>query len=245
MALEKSGAHDTTVVAPTAGERALYWAGFPPLGAAALWLLTRAADWVATLPWAPLQGPFELIASVPEPAATVGALLLGALAGLVLAWLADLDHVTATVDDQQVTLTHEGRDRTLRRAAVGAVFLDGKQLVLLGHRTEELARIKGDLDAARFAAAFGAHGYPWREDGDPHAAAYRRWVDGVPGVPDLPAGAAPLLTARGHALRKSRKDDAGQLRAELARLGVVVREEGKQQYWRSAHRPADGPEDAA
>lgn len=40
----------------------IVWLGFPLAGALVLWALKLAAGWVAGLPWAPLQGPFELAA---------------------------------------------------------------------------------------------------------------------------------------------------------------------------------------
>ncbi|MFI8832567.1 hypothetical protein ACIGPN_16200 [Streptomyces afghaniensis] len=65
---------------------------------------------------------------------------------------------------------------------------------------------------------------------DPYRAEFRRWV---PGTPGLPEGADALLRARAQA-RKSDDDaeDARELRRELLRLGVVVRDEEKRQYWR-------------
>lgn len=51
-------------------------------------------------------------------------------------------------------------------------------------------------------------------------------------MPGLPDGADALLKARAAALTKGDKDDATELRAELARLGVVVRDEKKRQFFR-------------
>ena len=45
-----------------------------------------------------------------------------------------------------------------------------------------------------------------------------------------------LLKARARALDKGDGDEAVQLRADLARLGVVVRDENKRQYWRRSGR---------
>lgn len=223
---------DPTAVGPTTGERALLWAGFPVLGAVALWLVSRAADWVASLPWAPMQGVFKLVASAPEPLLSIGALIVGVLAGLAIAFFADLEYVTADIGPDQAALTVDGVTRTVPRAATAAVFQDGKNLVLLGHDATELARLHGDFDTKRFAAAFERHGYPWRPDGDPYAADFRRWVTAQPG---LPAGAHALFKARAHALKKGNKQDAEQLRTELAELGIVVREDkDKAQHWRRA-----------
>ncbi len=90
----------------------------------------------------------------------------------------------------------------------------------------------------RLQAAFVTHGYTWLA-GDPHADEYRLWVEDTP---DLPPGADALLGARARALGKGGdgKDDAAELRAELAKIGVVVREEKKRQYWRRAAGRASG-----
>ena len=225
-----------TVVAPPPLERALVWVGFPLIGAAAGWLLKSLAEWATSLPWVPFQGPLELVASVPDPQATIGSLALGVAGGLVVAVLAEQDYVRVTVEDDQLTVTRGGSSRRVPRASVEAVFLDGKQLVLLGHETDELVREGGDLpDAERLEAAFRAHGYPWVPGGDPHKDEYRRWVEDLP---DLPAGADAVLKARARALDRGDKEDAAQLRLELGKLGIVVRDEGKRQFWRRT-RPGE------
>jgi hypothetical protein len=229
-----------TVVAEPRWWRVLVWIGIPLLGLPAGWLLESVASWVASLPWVPFQGPFKLVASVPEPHATIGALVVGGLAGLVLATLAALDRLTVTVADDQVAFTRGGVTRAVTRALVGAVFLDGKQLVLLGPATEELARETSDLQADRLEDAFVVHGFPWRADGDPYRDEYQRWVDDGAG---LPAGANALLKARARALDKGDGDDAAELRTELARLGVVVRDQRKRQYWRRSGRSLAAPAD--
>jgi len=233
--------HDrATVVAPEPLERAIVWLGFPLIGGGAGWLLRSLAGWATSLPWVPFKGPLELVASVPDPLATLGSVALGIVGGLVVAVLAEQDYVRVTVDDDQVTVARGASRRSLPRASIGAVFLDGRQLVLLGHATDELAREGGDLpDAERLEAAFLAHGYPWMPGGDPHKDEYRRWVEDLP---DLPAGANAILKARARALDKGDKEDAAQLREELGRLGIVVGEEGKRQFWRRT-RPQTGRPD--
>ena len=230
-----SARHSETVVSEPVWARALTWTVLPLVGAGAGWLLKSVAGWVASLPWAPLQGPFvlvdRLVASFGEPQATIGALALGAVAGLVLSFIAAEERLTVTVSHDRATTTRGESSREIGRASVGAVFLDGKHLVLLGRTGEELAREASDLDADRLQAAFLTHGYPWLSGGDPYGNEYRLWVEDTP---DLPAGADALLKARARALAKGAdgKDDAAELHAELAKLGIVVRDEKKRQYWR-------------
>lgn len=218
-----------TIVGPEPGERSILWAGFPIIGAGAGVLVTVLASWATSLTWFPFQGPLELIDSLPDPQATIGSLALGALAGLTVAFFAERDYLRATISGREVTVAHGERSRTIERSTVSGVFLDHKALVILGPRTEELLRESGDVDANRLGRAFREHGYPWRPDGDPYRADYRRWVEDIPG---LPAGANALLKARSRALENGDSDDAEQLRSELAKLGVVVRDESKKQFWR-------------
>ncbi|MFI0417552.1 hypothetical protein [Spongiactinospora sp. 9N601] len=219
-----------TVVTLPPAEQALVWAGFPVLGAGLGWGIKAIAGWAITLPWVPFDKPLEFIASLPEPHVTIGALAVGGVAGLVLAFLAIADHVVITVDDDRASLVYGDSRQEVRRADVGAAYLDGKAVVLLGHATEEIARSRGSLpSAARIRDAFVRHGYPWHADGDPHREEFRRWVEDHP---ELSPTANALLRARARALEKDRGDDAAELRTELARLGVVVRDRDKRQHWR-------------
>ncbi|WP_433390472.1 YqeB family protein [Micromonospora sp. KLBMP9576] len=220
-------------------ELALLWGGFPVLGAGAGWLLAAGARWITELPWVPFKGLFELVDGLPDAQAGIGGVALGALGGLAVAVLGTAERLTVTVDTGRARLRRGGGTREVGRRQVRAVFLDGKHLVLLGHEDEELAREKSDLSAARLATAFRAHGWPWT-DADPHRDAYRRWV---PGLPGLPAGADALLRARQRALDKGRDGEVRELRDELARTGLVVRDDRERQYWRLT-RAAPEPRDA-
>ncbi|MGH3991568.1 MAG: YqeB family protein, partial [Pseudonocardiaceae bacterium] len=80
------------------------WIGCPVLGAVAARLLQGIADWVASQPWFPFQGPFELVASLPEPQASIGSVVIGLIAGLVFAVLWARDRLVVTVSPSEVTL---------------------------------------------------------------------------------------------------------------------------------------------
>ncbi|MFF8597183.1 hypothetical protein ACF061_38465 [Streptomyces sp. NPDC015220] len=205
-------------------------------GAGVGWLVGPLADWLVTLPWAPLQGPAELVASIPAPWVPAA----GAVTGLALGCVAQHEQLVIGLSDDRVALTGKGRTREFSRDAVAAVFRDGKQLVLLGHDGGELTRQECDLDAGGVADAFTEHGYVWA-DADPHEDEFRRWV---PDTPGLPEGANAILRARQDSLEKkgSSHDDVQELREELARLGVVVRDEKRRQYWRTFRKsgPAVG-----
>jgi hypothetical protein len=188
-------------------------------------LLKLLANWAVTLSWTPFRGPLELVDSIAEPWATAGALGIGLVGGLVLALMAHGERLDVAVSPERVRLVGDEYEATFDRADVTAVFVDRNQLVLLGSDTGELVRRPSELEVAALASAFTGNDYPWR-DGDPHADEYRRWV---PGMEGLPAGANALLTERA---KDTTSDDAKELRAELVRLGVIVRDEKGKQYWR-------------
>ncbi|MFI6377393.1 hypothetical protein [Streptomyces sp. NPDC050546] len=198
-------------------------------GAVAGALLPLLARWLLSLPWAPLEGPAELLTSIPEPALTLGTVTVGALASLLLGLTAVHESLSVSISDTHVTLTIRESTQSFAREEITALFRDGKHLVVLAPDGRELDREHCGLTWPRLTDTLTAHGYPWAEE-DPHRAAYRRWV---PGTPGLPPGADALLRARARARKNSDDaDDARELRGELLRLGVVVRDEEKRQYWR-------------
>lgn len=215
-----------TVVREPTWVWALVWAGFPLVGAALGGLLVQVSGWVADERWVPFRGIFRMLDRYASPPVTVATIAAGAVAGLVLAYLGHVDKVAVTVTDAGVEVRRGDRTQRAERAAVGAAFTDGKHLVVQDAAGAELVREKTDLAAAELAAAFAGHGYPWRDE-DPYAGDFRLWVEDLP---DLPPGADPLLRARAKVLGD--RDEADELRTELARIGLVVRDERKRQYIR-------------
>ncbi|KOX09176.1 YqeB family protein [Micromonospora sp. DT68] len=230
--MDVSGARPHTVVTGGPLELAVMWGGFPLLGAGAGWLLSAATGWLTRLPWMPFGDLIEWLDRLPEPQATAGTIAVGVLAGLVVAGVGTAERLIVTVDAAQVRLRRSDQNRTIARVDTRVVFVDGGHLVLLDSEGAELARESTDLPADRLAAAFREHGWGWADD-DPHRSAYRLWV---PDLPGLPAGADALLRARETAIGKDRSDDVRELRRELGRLGVVLRDEEKRQYWRLSGR---------
>jgi hypothetical protein len=206
----------------------LMWVGLPIAGALVFWGIKAIAGWLSKVPGVPFQGVLELAAEAPEPWVTVGALAVGVAVGVVLASIGEHETLRLTVSDSGVSMSRMNVPSSAQRADVGAVFLDGKRLTLLGHRGEEVASERSELPADRVRAAFEDHDYPWVAE-DPYKDQYRLWVEDLP---DLPPGANPVLKARAKALDKDNESDARELRDELVKLGVVIRDQKKRQYIR-------------
>ncbi|MEF7439528.1 DUF308 domain-containing protein [Paenibacillus lautus] len=209
-------------------DRMLVWAVPPLLGAVVGWFLPAIADWATGLAWVPFQGPLELIASIQGPWVVIVTAVVGLLAGTVLSHLAIKESLAVRLSDMEITLRIHEAERTFRREEVSAAFMDGKQLVLLGNEGEELYREKPEAKRETVAEAFMRHGYSWR-DRDPFADHYVRWVADTPGLtPSMNA----LFLLREKAIENDDQEDAADLRRELSKLGITVRDDGKRQYWR-------------
>ncbi|KZS47191.1 hypothetical protein AWU65_15280 [Paenibacillus glucanolyticus] len=212
----------------SASDRILIWTAPPILGAVVGWFLPAIADWATGLAWVPFQGPLELIASIQGPWVVILTANLGLIAGMLLSRIAVKESLALQLSDQEITFSLHEAKQTFAREEVSAVFLDGKQLVLLGAEGQELYRAKPEAKRAAVAEAFRSHGYSWR-DSDPFADHYVRWVVDSPGLtPSMNA----LFLAREKALEMEEKEDAADLRRELSKLGITVRDEDSRQYWR-------------
>ncbi|GAA4910634.1 hypothetical protein LX16_2683 [Stackebrandtia albiflava] len=187
-------------------------------------------DWaVDALGGAP--GPLRLLAQLPTGWAVAATTVLGVLVGLWLAHATVHDTLKVTVTPSAVRLSQKKNERHIARDAVGAVFKDGRELVFLDAATRRLGHgDAADLSAERLRRAFTRFGYPWRDGGDPYAADFRRWVDGMPGLDDR---ANTLLRRRSRALTDDREGTAADLLDELQGLGLIVRDrDGRQEYRR-------------
>lgn len=214
------------------------WVGFPLAGAAVGAAALPLARWATTLPWVPYEGPVRTIATFSGFWPTVVAVAVGVAAGLGLGVIGAADSLKVTVTNDEVTFERGDIRQTFSREAISGVCHDRKDVVLLGYAADELAREKTDITADNLRDVFEAHDFTWLAAGDPYRDDFHRWLPEAPS-PELPAGAAALLKLRDRALRKDNKHDIIDLRTELAKLGVVVRDEKKRQYWRRSRRAVD------
>ncbi|MCM3267639.1 YqeB family protein [Paenibacillus elgii] len=219
-----------TVIGFSVAIRVLIFAGCIVLGIALGYFIPLIAKWALTLPWVPFEGPLKLITSFSGVWVTVVTSLLGLLAGLWFAEEVIKDTLRVVVSGETIRLEKDGIVQDLSLADISLVFLDGKQLVILGNTGEELARETYEWASGRIAGALTEHGYPWSPGGDPYKEQFRRWVLDTP---DLPPAVNALLKAREIALQKKEKGEAKELRLEVSKLGFVVKDEETRQYWRA------------
>jgi energy-converting hydrogenase Eha subunit A len=219
-----------TVLGINTFEKSLIIAICTILGAVIGWFLPVIADWVLKLPIIPMEQWIRLISSLDHFWVSVIAAGVGVIAGMIFSLVVFHETLTATVSDHQLRLVLGDAVKIFKREDIYAVYMDNKNLVVLGQNSQELYRevLEAKLDTVR--QAFYLHGYPWNEE-DPFAAHYQRWVEGHP---DFPPTVNALMRARERALKEDNKT-AKYLRGDLAELGVVIRDERNGQFARRIH----------
>ncbi|MFM1655160.1 DUF308 domain-containing protein [Brevibacillus sp. B_LB10_24] len=222
-----------TVVGFSATTGIILYGGFGAAGLVLGYFLPQLAAWAVKLPWVPFEGPLKLVNSFSGIWANLIIALLGFIAGLVVASIAVKETLVVTITDEAVQLDKDGHKQTIGRKEIDTVFLDGKQLVILGKSGYELAREKMDESPKTVVDGFKKHGYSWSSEGDPFRYEYRRWV---PDTPELSTTANAFMRAREMALQKKDVKDIKELRNELIKLGYIVREEETRQYWRKVQK---------
>jgi hypothetical protein len=171
---------------------------------------------------------FRLVDSFDTPREIALHLLVWVVLGCVMAWMSFWGEARVTVGTTTLAVTREGRTAMFLRDEISAVFVDGKELVVLDRRSREVAREPHQARVPELAAALTGFQFPWR-DGDPYASLYRPWTAGGG---ELSETANAMLALRAAALRRRAGAEARGLRGAVQELGFVVRDDRTGQSWR-------------
>lgn len=209
-------------------DKVILWIGFPLIGLVLGWFLPSIAKWSSSLPWVPFQGPLKLIASYHGVWVGLITLILGLIAGITLTFMSFHESLEISIYDDRVRLKLRNEEMILEKKDISLVFLDRKQLVLLGNDEKEIFRYKQELNKNTVGAAFLKHNYPW-SDSEPFKEDFKKWVVDCP---DLSPAANALLKAREIAMDNGDDKEAFQLAKELWKLRVSVKEYDDRQYYR-------------
>lgn len=133
-----------------------------------------------------------------------------------------------SIYDDKVILKLRNEETILNKKDILLVFLDKKQLVLLGNDEKEIFRYKQELKENTVRTAFLQHHYSW-SDKEPFKEDFQKWVEDSP---DVSPAANALLKARKIAIENGEDEEVFQLAKELWKLRVSVKENDNRQYYR-------------
>lgn len=125
-------------------------------------VLPYLAQWVADLPWAPFQGPLELLASFDQGWLVWGRPILGLLAGLALSGWIITSTAVLVVSASTVEVSRGGSvDRVIDREKIDAIRPRGSKLIIENASGRVLFNDDVEGDRAAIREAFLRHHYPW------------------------------------------------------------------------------------
>ncbi|MFC4403031.1 hypothetical protein [Gracilibacillus xinjiangensis] len=224
--------NNETVLDVTASEKALITIIPPIIGAILGWYIPTILEWIIKLPFIPFQGILEWLATLESNWIPIISTILGGVAGIFFSNFVFHEILKIIVTDEEVKLNIRKSVEIFKKREISSIYMEGKQLVFLNREGMELFRGHPDYKRQLIIEAFKEHHYPWKEE-DPFEDEYQRWVPGHPGLPQY---VNALLAAREQALIDEETKEAKILRKDLAKLGVVIRDNGKRQYVRMAKR---------
>ncbi|MFD1386950.1 hypothetical protein ACFQ4Z_09035 [Oceanobacillus oncorhynchi subsp. oncorhynchi] len=217
-----------TVLGLSKIDKAIIIIGGPLLGAIIGWFIQIISSWLIKIPFIPFGPFFEWIISWNSSWVSIIGGIVGLIAGILFALYAFSESLKMTIADQKVTMKRYDQEVTLQKNDISAIYMDRKDIVVLGQKGEELYRSQTDVKQPKIEAAFLEHYFSWKSQ-DPYQADYQRWI---PEHPDFPASVNSLLAAREKALKEDDVKEAAVLRQDLAAEGAVIRDEDKRQYVR-------------
>nr|WP_257347057.1 hypothetical protein [Pseudalkalibacillus decolorationis] len=171
-----------------------------------------------------------LIASFNSLWVSIVATVIGIIVGVLLTFIIFDESLEVAISYKNLHLKLRDKIDIIEKKDISAIYMENKQLIIFGQSSDELDREVIETKEDTVPEAFNHYQYPWNEK-DPFDSQYQRWVLGHP---DFPENINALLYAREHALKENKKKNTKYLREDLAKLGVIIRNERNGQYARLA-----------
>lgn len=198
------------------------------LGGVLGWYIPVLSNWIVEFPLIPLRGIIELLASLNGLWISIVAAIIGMILGLLLAFIIFYESLEVTVTTEGLTMKIGDKTETILKKDISSVFIDDKQLIVLGKDSDVLYQEKFEGKQETVQDIFKRYYYPWYER-DPYDEQYKRWVLGNS---EYPEKIDDLLYARERSIREGKAKDAKYLLEDLAKLGVVIKDKNNSQYVR-------------
>lgn len=178
-----------------------------------------------------IPGPLELIGRLTPGWSLAVFATLGVVGGVALVLAMAAGALSVEISDDDVLLDGAKSPLRLSRGDIASAHLDRGHLELLGTDGRRLARRNADgLPRPKLREAFGFLRIPFH-DSDPYRSEFRRWVDGDP---ELDETTHELLRRRARARTDSKSGRVEELFDALQSRGIVVRDTGDEQQFRTA-----------
>ncbi|MBB4823336.1 hypothetical protein HNO89_000556 [Sporosarcina luteola] len=226
---------EKTIIAVSRFEKWAWLIAFSIFGVALGYFFSRILSWLMTKDRIPFQERLTFINKFVElfqlhlgEWSNVLFSIVGLVGGLYGAKLLLRESPAISITNDNIKIANDVITIELLQDEIRDIYYDHDELVIVGCSGHELLRKSYDSKPETLKVAFKQHGYPFRTD-DLYSHLFTLWQ---PASQHLPDHVHALLKAREIAKKNDEGEEANVMRSELAKLGVVVKDEGTKQFWR-------------
>jgi len=155
-----ASAPSRAVVEPPVVQHLVVAAAMVGIGAALGWVAPWVIGWGLSLPWLPFKGPLAILDQLEGNFGGWLLIVVGAVAGLVLGFLAMADTTKIEITARDITFVKGDKKQRFARSQIGTVMIDGSHLVLRDRADADLVRQKVDGSMHELTEALRSHDWP-------------------------------------------------------------------------------------
>lgn len=192
------------------------------------WFLPKLLEFIKRIPIFSDQKVIELLLSFNLFWVSIILMSVGGIIGVLLSLTVYSEALKMIVGDQEILINKDDKEKKIRKSEIKNIFMEANTVVITGNKGQELLSEKTDVKKEKIRDIFLNHHYPWSEQ-DPYVDQFNLWT-----LEDHTFGknAYDILYDRRNAIREGDKKKAKNLKMDLNELGIIVKDQGEDQYVR-------------
>ncbi|AST94740.1 MULTISPECIES: YqeB family protein [Bacillaceae] len=195
------------------------------------WFLPKLFDFIKRISFFSDSKAIQLLESFNPFWVSIILMFVGVVIGVFLALTIYSEALKMNISDHEILINKDDKEKTIQKSEIKAIFMEDNEVVITDHKGQELLSEKTDIKKEKIREIFLYHHYPWCEQ-DPYVNEFNLWT-----LEDHTLGEKvnSILYERRKAIREGDKKKAKNLKMDLNELGVVVKDQGENQYVRKVY----------
>ncbi|WP_268625147.1 hypothetical protein [Paenibacillus alvei] len=192
------------------------------------WYLPKLLEFAKRIPFFSDSKVIKLLLSFSPFWASMILMIAGGVIGVLLSLTVYSEALKMSIRDQEIRINKDNIEKRISKSEIKEIFMEDNIVVITGTKGQELLSEKTDIKKGKIREIFLYHHYPWIEQ-DPYKDEFNLWT-----LDDHACGenANAILYERRNAIREGDKKKATNLKMDLRELGIVVKNQGENQYVR-------------
>lgn len=196
------------------------------------WYLPKLLDFIKEIPFLSDSLVLRLLELIDPFWLSILLLIAGFIIGVILAFVIYREALKMSINDQEILIDKDDHKQIIKKSEIKEIYMDDQEVVITGHHGEELLRERTEVARENIRNIFLDYHYPWC-DQDPYKDEFSLWTLGDH---TLGEKANSILYERRKAIREKDEKKAKNLRMDLKELGVIVKDQGENQYVRTTRK---------